>query len=650
MTAAQPPGPWDASVLKYPAGTGVRVLLLTALVLISGVFVGDWLYLGTVAGRPGTVAPVQWLLVPPLAALATLAVLTLVDPAITERRCRLVEVPPGAGGTARSRLVRMAARAAPGPPPRLMWNPAAQGASARAYGTPWNHRIVVAPALLDAARRKPAAFDTVLRHELAHVRNRDLLPAAAARHAGNVVVLLLAVPVLWRLVDHDLSLLPDFLWRALLLVLFVHGVRAAVLRTREHYADVRAASWCDEPLRYARLFAAHRPVPPGLLRRLSRGLFSLHPAPGRRADVVTDPRLLGRPGSGELLALGLSATAALPLLQELIISLGQNPLTADRTSHTAAYAALGAGIAAIALRATGTETLGAGALLGSGAVLICGAVCGSMVSLAGTGLLPANGPSAGLASGAAAYVAAEAVTCAVAGGVLLVLLADGLRLRPAGDGRPPRVTRTVVLGVVGGGLAAASTFPAAVLVVEAGPASAREGLPLLTRNDPATIALGLLGVLCAFTVLAAARRRASLVIGLCVGAAWGAAATAGSIILRTAVQPFPNGDAVWAYYVDSVWIAIGAAALSVTLGGMRREGALLGVIASCTACLTATAGLAIVQAVVGRPMDQEALITTVQFIGNPAALITVPLAAAASVVGFTARRGTERASVARLGR
>lgn len=633
--ATQPDGTWSANVLDYPAGTTVRASMLVGLVLTAGVFVGDWLYLGTVTGLPAMVAPAGWLVTPPLVALAGLVLLVALSPALLERRRHFVEVPGELGRVARGRLLDLSAEAGLRAAPRLMWNPVDQRGGARAYGTPGNYRVAVTPALIGAAGRRPQAFDAVLRHEIAHIANRDVLPAAAARVAGQVVIALLALPVLWRLVDHDLSLLPDFLWRALLLVLLVRAVRAAVLRSREHYADVRAAARSDQPLRIAEMLAAASPGARGARARMPADWFSLHPAPARRAAFVGDPRLLGRPGIGELFTLGLLPAAAQPLLMELFVSLGRDPVTAGRASHTVVYAALGAGIAAIALRSAGTGTLGYRPLLRSVAALIAGAAAGSAMSLAGSGLLF---PAPGLAFEEFSYVQVEALTCAVAGGALLVMLADGLSLARR-EGRP-RAAPMVLLGMLGSGLAATAAFPVALVLVKLGPALLREAALLLTRNDAASIGLALVLVAATAFALVKTRRWSGMGVALLAGAGTGAAATAAALILRHAVTPFENDDAVWTYYVDAVWIAISAAAgVSVIVSVVRREGSVAAVLAGCVAGLMATLGYAATD-VLGTSPDWQTVSTAMQNAGLPATLMIVPLAALASALsGASTRRG-----------
>ncbi|GAA0211375.1 hypothetical protein GCM10010492_06490 [Saccharothrix mutabilis subsp. mutabilis] len=616
-TGRAPARPWSAGVLAYPAATTLRVAMLVAVVLMAGVFVGDWLYLGSGTGLPAMVAPPVWLAVPPLVAVLAMLVLAAVTPAVSERRRGLVDVPEDMGRVARARLADLSAAAGLSRPPRLVWNRTAKGTGVRAYGLPGRYRIQVAPAALGLARRNPAVFDMLMRHELAHVRNHDIVPAAAARVAGHVVVGLLAVPVLWRVADRDLSMLPDFLVRAALLVVAVRMVRAAVLRAREHYADVRAASWSSPPWQDADRFtdAARRRAP----RRGVARWFALHPAPARRAAVVREPNVLGRATPGELFTVGALTTAAQPLLKELVIALtGLDVLSADRLSHALAYAGLGAAVAAVVVRAAGCGVLGPRAVAGAIAALIAGAGTGAVTSLSVTGL-PAG-------QALFAHVLTEVLVCTVAGGALLVLLVDVLHARPA-----RRSGTVVVAGAAGAGLVVPGALALALAVAEGAAAALGGELALAFLGDPVTTAAGL--ALAIAAVLLLARAPGALRTGVLTGTAAGAVATMGAVALLLTTDPFATDEAAWRFYLGAVWtgVALSTAAAAVA-SASRREGAVLGIAAAATTGLVATAGLAVVWSVAGHPFDLYSVLITVRATGTTALFTSLPAAAAASLL------------------
>ncbi|MGW0750815.1 hypothetical protein [Streptomyces sp. NPDC002587] len=93
------------------------------------------------------------------------------------------------------------------------------------------------------------------------------------------------------------------------------------------------------------------------------------------------------------------------------------------------------------------------------------------------------------------------------------------------------------------------------------------------------------------------------------------------------------------------WIAISsAAAVSVLVSALRREGALLGIVASAVTCVTATVGFAITQSVAVKPIDQHTVAATFQYIANTAAVTSLPLAAMATMLTGATVRGTKRTS------
>ncbi|OOC52421.1 MULTISPECIES: M48 family metalloprotease [Nocardiopsis] len=187
---------------------------------------------------------------------------------------------------------------------------------ARAFGAFGRYSIAVDSTLLAARGDSDLnrQCSAVLRHEAAHLRNRDidityltigawwsflalLVPTmtvyaavlAAVRSAGEafdfIVVILLPLAV------------------AVVPLLLLHPARALVLRTREHYADVRAA---DSPDTASALQTAFAAMAAGRPREsVWRRLRSYHPRPQDRAGVLRDPRRLSRVRPADLLVAGL---------------------------------------------------------------------------------------------------------------------------------------------------------------------------------------------------------------------------------------------------------------------------------------------------------------------------------------------------------
>lgn len=137
--------------------------------------------------------------------------------------------------------------------------------------------VYVAPVTVRRRRR---------RHELAHVRHRDVALAWLARSAWYALAPLLILPVAVSLLSSDHSILADLLWRAALLGLTVLLVSAALLRSREHDADLRAAQIAGDTRPLAALLrrAPRRPE-----RSRLRQLVARHPTPDQRIAVLHQP-------------------------------------------------------------------------------------------------------------------------------------------------------------------------------------------------------------------------------------------------------------------------------------------------------------------------------------------------------------------------
>jgi hypothetical protein len=162
------------------------------------------------------------------------------------------------------------------------------------------------------------AFRTIVLHELAHLRNRDV---GRTYYAVSVWLAFLAVGLLpfvvvttWR-GGGGFGLATS--WRIGLLAVLVYLTRNALLRSRELYADARAGTVESE----AALV--------GVLKRLApvpqwRAGVGVHPPPELRLRALRDPVAVLRPSLGEAVALGTvtsvlyaAVTDALTLVADL---------------------------------------------------------------------------------------------------------------------------------------------------------------------------------------------------------------------------------------------------------------------------------------------------------------------------------------------
>ena len=129
--------------------------------------------------------------------------------------------------------------------PGLRWQPVDARALGLAFGPPGRRELAFTGGLVPLAVRDPPAFRSIVLHELAHIRNRDVDLAYYAIGIWRALVVVAIIPFVVTLLDELLSdpgIVGSFGWRLLALVPLVYLVRAGILRAREHDADVRAST------------------------------------------------------------------------------------------------------------------------------------------------------------------------------------------------------------------------------------------------------------------------------------------------------------------------------------------------------------------------------------------------------------------------
>ena len=309
-------------VLGYPSPTTSRYLILAVALLASGLFVGNWLH-NQVAGdewvrtviaceqRRGGGTTFEELLREQeefnactaevettrtafsvsgtLAAAAFALVLLYASPVVVRRRRRLRELGPNLAG-AGERFAMLADEAGVAGRVRPLIG-TSQQRDAFSFGAPGRYAVALPPAA--AVRwRDPRLFDPVVRHELAHARQRDIALAWLTRSVWYALVPILAIPVVSGVASGDLSLVGDYVWRAILLGVVVALLSASLLRSREYGADLRAARWQGDPGEVEAVVMRARTGRTDLVSRL----LAKHPAPQQRVAVLRDPALVTRAG------------------------------------------------------------------------------------------------------------------------------------------------------------------------------------------------------------------------------------------------------------------------------------------------------------------------------------------------------------------
>lgn len=332
--------PTRPEVLGYPSPTTSRYVILAAALLASGLFVGNWVHLQvrgdrwlrTVvacesgrasetgleaqarsqdafesctadAERTRALFGVGGVVVTAAVAAGVL----FLAPLMVIRRRRLRTPGPALTGAV-ERFDELAREAGVGRHVRPMLGSSRQR-DAFSFGAPGRYVVALPPAV--AVRwRDPGLFDPLVRHELAHAKQRDIALAWLTRSIGYALVPILVLPVLTALLGGDGSLVGDYVWRAALLGAVVALLSAALLRSREYGADLRAARWQGDPAVVEAVVARARPAGEGRWR----GLLAKHPSPAQRVDVLRAPGLLVRVGFVDGLVGAFLGGLTVPLL------------------------------------------------------------------------------------------------------------------------------------------------------------------------------------------------------------------------------------------------------------------------------------------------------------------------------------------------
>ena len=339
------------SVFALPVSTSFRFALLIAAVVASSIFVYSGIYMATprgaawlslartclskaLPGRPSgwsgyarglekaaacrsgaEHAQALWVLLG-IGVLVVLAgAIYWAQPWWYRRRMHLDPLTGQDAPALMSRLEELRRRAGTGP---VIWllQPFNLHLSAFAFGNFRRRFIAVSGGAAVASVRQPAAFEAVILHELAHVRNRDINQTYLAVAIWRAFVVAALLPMAGLLVfGRDLS--PDavqrLLWRVAVLALTVYLLRNSIVRSREFDADARVAE-LDPGTSLGRVLAGQ---PPRRGRRVWH-LGWLHPSGQERAAALQNPVPLFRCGFWAGLAMGLVAAIGAAAAKEIV--------------------------------------------------------------------------------------------------------------------------------------------------------------------------------------------------------------------------------------------------------------------------------------------------------------------------------------------
>jgi Zn-dependent protease with chaperone function len=194
--------------------------------------------------------------------------------------------------------------------------------NALAYGLPGWRRLLVGGGLRVVAAKRPERFEAVLAHEVSHLHHRDVdftYLSRAILYSLSCAFLILLLPYIhWVYQRYRLSLgigseslalaKSTLVFQAGIItfvLLLVNIEYRALLRSREHYADVDATRYVGSSNLLDTFRAAH-PVSPNFFT-----IFRTHPTPSSRGRVVENPQVLLRTDPLQAVLTGLVASQVL---------------------------------------------------------------------------------------------------------------------------------------------------------------------------------------------------------------------------------------------------------------------------------------------------------------------------------------------------
>ena len=378
----------SVQLLRYPSVTRLRFGLVTAIIVLAGIFAGGsilrpsaWAEIHASLPAP----PLSWLVIPPVAVLAAAVMCMLIAPRIYERRRRLIPMMPDSGGALLlERAAKLAADSGIGRIPIIMLQPLNVQISEWVFGLPRRYRIAVSGGLVVSFSRRPDVFDMVIGHALAHIRNKDVVRGYFTSFSRITLLPVLAVPLVLRVVDRGFAFVAEYLACVAVLVSTAHLIRAAAFRSSEHYADIRAASWWGRVESVADMLSEGQTQ----RRRPFASWFALHPAPSTRVSALRQPSSLGRPQPFEFLAVGLTAGIGLPLMLRVLTGIpGITVPHADLIARFVLFGLLGAYVAAVILTAAATRQLNFRTSWLPCVAITAGIAVGMLLPFGDTGLL-----------------------------------------------------------------------------------------------------------------------------------------------------------------------------------------------------------------------------------------------------------------------
>lgn len=325
--------------LIAPPGIGAMATASTQCLTVTGLTGSmqlavlsdqDAPYLNTVLARynqclaPSERTHAWWILGSLVMVIVVTAITYWLMPWWKIRRGRLAPLADGLApqtATLQAELGALVAEAGLTRAPLFLLDPVSSAIGGLAFGRFGRYYVRLDAGLIVLRGTDPAGFGAVVRHELAHLRNRDVnqtyLTVALWRAFVLLILVLLAAALLlpglldyprgtsaFRVAPSTLYVLGPYWAPLAILTAMVYLTRNAILRSRELYADLGAAGHGagGDLARMLRTSPApgRRRVLPGQVS----GLLSGHPDDTARRAATDDPERLFRFGFWEAAAVG----------------------------------------------------------------------------------------------------------------------------------------------------------------------------------------------------------------------------------------------------------------------------------------------------------------------------------------------------------
>jgi len=247
-----------------------------------------------------------WMIGGTLLLLAVAGVILLLIPLWIARRRHLRPLEAKDAPAVVAELEELAREAELDDEPRWRWNPLDPSPTGLAFGRPGSHSVALMGGLVTRQFADPPAFRAVVRHELAHLRNRDVGLTYATVALWYAFLLVGVLPFVVVVADEGIDTVVSLGWRLVALSALVYLTRNAVLRAREVFADVRASVPDGKDGALRRILAA---MPRGATS-VWRQVWTVHPDPQIRLAAVNDTRSLFAVGVLVAFGTGVAATIA----------------------------------------------------------------------------------------------------------------------------------------------------------------------------------------------------------------------------------------------------------------------------------------------------------------------------------------------------